>query len=178
LGAARGWSAEHAIGKPFDERFTRLFLDTKDTSAIASLRAASAVGTHIETWRQLWTPLDDLQQCPPLPSEEELEQSRRAALEAADRLRRLLEMTSDGFKVHVLRELGIACAFHALWAERMAMSQGYSKPDWDEWADRLLQAAQRYVLCWTEHNKPSGLGDIVAILEARAEEARGRCAEG
>ncbi|UCF32773.1 MAG: family 20 glycosylhydrolase [Phycisphaerales bacterium] len=177
LGAARGWAAEHAIGKPFDERFARLFFDTEDTSTVTSLRAASAVGTHIETWRQLWTPLDDLRHCSPFPTEDELEHSRGAALEAADRLRRLLEITSDGFITRVLRELGMACTFHALWAERMAMLQGYSKPDWDEWADRLLQAAQRYVVCWNEYNKPSGLSDIVAILEARAEDARNRRAE-
>jgi len=164
LGAALGWEADHPTGTAFDDVFTKTVLGVDDSSGVGLLRKASALGDGCETWRLLWTPLRELAHEPNLPDWDELNESQEAADTAHQWCRSLVGPSSPASSD--LEELATACEFHALLAEKIRLMRGDPSEPRERWIEKLKSALTRYEKCWNARNKPSGLGDIVRVLQA------------
>ncbi len=171
LGAALAWRADHPTGGSFDDRLAGLLWGACDGSAFTRLRDASRVADPCETWRLLWTPLDEIVSDPTLPTLGQAEQMRRASQEAE----RWFDAWSPSPSQDLsdIEELGLACRFSRLAADKISWAhQARSAPTAlaqarsvrTAWAEDLERAGQAYADCWRRRNKPSGLQDIVAAL--------------
>ncbi|MCH7871378.1 MAG: family 20 glycosylhydrolase [Planctomycetes bacterium] len=121
LGAALAWDASHPTGERFDRPFARWFFGADDTEGVALLRKGSRLAERCETWRLLWMPLAEIAKDATLPTSEAAEESRHFALEAMAWLARTKPADDQG--ASDLRELGVACRFQALLADKVGFAR-------------------------------------------------------
>ncbi len=171
LGAALGWRADHPIGDDFDARFTKSVLGPGVPPELTgTLRSASRMADGCETWRLFWQSAAQVKEDPTLPTLDEAEHAAESAGRAVQLLERL--QPSSFHHSQDQDELLVACRFTRLFADKIRQiraagfsPRGASRPADVDWNDRLTDAAQALVACWTARNKPSGLGDILSAVE-------------
>jgi len=172
LGAACGWNAAHPTGEHFDEAFRGRVLGVPSTRLIGLLRDASAIAERGETWRWLWTPMAELEGDQTIPLPDALDRSAAAAAEAGRLCRSLIGTTAHDAD---FEELAVACLFTGLVVEKLRFlrdrsdaprSPGGDRRTRRDWAARVRIASAQYQAVWNVRNKPSGLVDIDAALDA------------
>lgn len=172
LGAACAWNAAHPTGEQFDEAFCRHVLGVPNAGLIGLLREASAIAERGETWRWLWMPMAALEADQTIPMPEALDRSAAAATEVGRLCRSLIGSTADSTD---FEELAVACLFTELVVEKLRFRRDWSNvrrtPGGNgrtrrDWAARVREASARYQAVWNARNKPSGLADIKAALDA------------
>ena len=185
LGAALAWDASHDVGDEFDRRFSRWLFGTEDTTGVAALRGASAIGDGAETWCMMGMSVEQMRHDANLPSVETAEASiafASAFLEWADSIDADDSLPSVRTTVHATHvlcadrrdfdDLAVACRFTQLFSEKVLLAHGVKRIDTADWADRLLAASERYATCWNARNKPSDLNCIMAVLKNTADNVR------
>jgi len=175
LGAALGWSADHATGAEFDEAFARTEWGLADGQLVGALRDAGAMGADCETWPMLWKPVARVFDEHTLPSVEAMD----SFLESSHRVRALAQsaMESDAIRGQDVAELALACQFCELAARKLQLMRTLGEDssggldrgrDVRQWADEIRSSADRYAELWRAGDKESGLPDILAAFDAAA----------
>lgn len=154
LGAACAWDANHPTGVEFDDAFAAIVFAHADGSMIQSLRDASSIADHCETWRLLWQPMEQITTDPTLPSFELIDR----CAEATNRCLARLEAPAFADPLDQ-EELIQACRFIRRFCDKVrSIRDGNFEPGASN------DPKPNFERLWMTRNKPSGLKDIVNAL--------------
>lgn len=166
LGAAAGWRVDHPTGDEFDRALMNCIFDVDDPTLMTHLRNVTDLTNGNETWRWLYQTTHDVAENSQHLSQDQTEQLKQAAYSARNYSHQLA-IHSQSNTID-LNELTLALRFTELLADKLKFQHSdiaTASTDKKQWAEEMIEASRAYADLWYTRNKPSGIKDIINVLQ-------------
>lgn len=166
LGAATSWQADHAMGDEFDRALMNCIFEIDDPALMTHLRKVTSITNGNETWRWLYQTIRDVEEKSQYPTRDQIEQLKQAAYSARNYSHQLAKQSQSN--TIDLNELTLALRFTELLADKLQIHHpdiATGSKEKEQWADEMIEATRAYADLWYSRNKPSGIEDIINVLQ-------------